>query len=79
MKESKLRQLIREEIKQVVNELQQKRVNQPDQLRRAVKGKKVQGATGNLVGDTYQYQLDFPNGESLLIQNPDRLLFNEKK
>lgn len=80
MTESTLRSIIREEIKQAVNEvgMQQRRVNQPKQLRKAVSGKKVQSATGNLAGDTYQYELDFPNGEKLLIQNPDTLLFNER-
>jgi len=80
MNESTLRSIIREEIKQAVNEvgMQQRRVNQPKQLRKAVSGKKVQSATGNLAGDTYQYELDFPNGEKLLIQNPDTLLFNER-
>lgn len=80
MKESKLRQLVREEIKRtLIDEVgtQQRRVMQPKQLRRVVKGKKVQGAAGNLVGDEYQYELQFANGEKLLIQNPDKLLFDE--
>jgi len=75
--ESKVRKIVREEIRKELDEAQQLRILQPKQLRRVVKGKKVQTAAGSQVGDTYQYELHFPNGEVLLIQNPDKLLFNE--
>jgi len=45
----------------------------PQQLRSMVNGKTVKDAA--VSGD--QWQLEFPNNETLLIQNPDKLLFNE--
>jgi hypothetical protein len=81
MKESKIRKIVREEIKRTFNEvgMQQRPVNQVNQLRRAVRGKKVTGVAGNPnIDGSYQHELHFSSGERLLIQDADKLLFNEK-
>lgn len=78
LSEDELKNIVREEIKRELNETQQKHIRSARQFRNAVAGKQVKDATTTQMGGTVQYQIDFSNNETLLIQNPDKILFNEK-
>ena len=77
MKESKLRNLIREEIQNVLSEERSKPVTNPKIFRKEVEGENVKTAAANPTGSGYQYELHFRSGKKLLIQDPDALYVNK--